>query len=298
MKKKIVSLVVTYNRKELLRECIKALQNQSVDMDILIVDNGSTDGTEKMIADDFESVLYYNTGKNLGGAGGFHFGIKLAAEKKYDYIWIMDDDTIPSNDALQELVNADELLGGKYGFLASTVYWIDGNACLMNVPGISKKWMDGKSYALLEKGLLGIQHASFVSIFFSRKVVENVGLPIKEFFIWNDDFEYTSRISSQYDCYYVAKSKVCHKMKENMEANIVDDSLERVDRYRMGYRNEYYVIKQKGFEGKAKYYYKICKLCIMILRSDCSHKVKRLRAVLKGVVEGWSFHPVIEKVNF
>ena len=73
-KPKVCAVVVTYNRKEKLKKCIQCLLGQADSKcDVLIVNNASTDGTEEMIRNEFKipEVLYYNTGANLGGAGGF-----------------------------------------------------------------------------------------------------------------------------------------------------------------------------------------------------------------------------------
>ena len=114
--KKILAVVVTYNRKELLCECLDALLHQECSfLDILIVDNASTDGTheyiEKYLKD--KRVIYENTGSNIGGAGGFNYGMKLGVKLGYDYIWLMDDDTIVKKDSLTKLLEADNYLKGK-----------------------------------------------------------------------------------------------------------------------------------------------------------------------------------------
>ena len=78
---KIAAVVVTFNRKEYLVKNIEALLAQvNAPMDILIIDNASTDGTEETIRHymDAGQILYENTGENLGGAGGFNFGIRRA----------------------------------------------------------------------------------------------------------------------------------------------------------------------------------------------------------------------------
>ena len=73
---KVIAVIVTYNRKELLKECIEELtKNQEIDF--MIIDNASTDGTADMVKNYTSDKLFYvNTGENLGGAGGFNFGIK------------------------------------------------------------------------------------------------------------------------------------------------------------------------------------------------------------------------------
>ena len=130
MTQNIAAVVVTYNRKALLKKCIDHILKQSAGApDILVIDNASTDGTEGFITEEYKDVpevKYYNTGANLGGAGGFSYGINKAVCLDYEYLWIMDDDTIPKEDALSELIKADKLLDGNYGFLSSYAKWIDG----------------------------------------------------------------------------------------------------------------------------------------------------------------------------
>ena len=62
--------------------------------------------------------------ENIGGSGGFYKGIKMAAELKYRYIWIMDDDTIAKDDACIELYETAQLLEDDFGYLSSTVIFI------------------------------------------------------------------------------------------------------------------------------------------------------------------------------
>lgn len=104
MNNKVAVVVVTYNRKKLLQKNIKALLAQTYKniLDILVIDNASTDSTKESIQQyiNNKDIIYINTGRNLGGAGGFNFGMRKAAELNYKYMWIMDDDTIP----LQQLL--------------------------------------------------------------------------------------------------------------------------------------------------------------------------------------------------
>ena len=85
---KVIAVVVTYNRINLLRQCIEHLQKQSMSCDILIVDNASTDGTDSFMQQlENEHIFYYNTGRNLGGAGGFYTGMKYMYDKAA-FIWV------------------------------------------------------------------------------------------------------------------------------------------------------------------------------------------------------------------
>ena len=204
--KKIAAIVVTYNRCELLKECIEALQKSTVPVEILVVDNASTDGTAELVQELLPAggIHYFNTQKNVGGAGGFHFGIRKAYELGYDYFWLMDDDTIVKPHTLSALLEADENLGGAYGFLSSLALWTDGADCLMNYHTIAMDWNLEKKRIL--EGMLKVSTSTFVSFLTTRLVVEQVGLPIKEYFIWGDDTEYSGRIAREFPCYLVAGS--------------------------------------------------------------------------------------------
>ena len=193
---KICAIVVTYNRKILLKQSLQALLDQTVtDFDILVVDNASTDNTREYIDDllQEERIDYVNTGANLGGSGGFNHGLKVACKRGYQYVWMMDDDTMPTPTALEKILEADKILGGNYGYLASEVLFTDGQPCKMNGQKVLKKWFDESQY--LKNGILRTTRATFVSFFVRTAVVEKVGLSYKEFFIWGDDMEYSNRIS-------------------------------------------------------------------------------------------------------
>ena len=116
MMNNITAVVVTYNRKDLLKKCISHLKKQTQNLDVLIIDNASTDGTQDLFTNDVDNIKYFNTGSNLGGAGGFSYGIKKAVELGYDYLWILDDDTLPMPTALEQLVQHAKKLMMILGF--------------------------------------------------------------------------------------------------------------------------------------------------------------------------------------
>lgn len=292
--KKVMAVVVTYNRKELLKESVKALLEQDYNnCNILIVDNASTDGTKEFIEEELKNskVHYVNTGANLGGAGGFNFGMKKAYELGCDFIWLMDDDCIVHKDSLTELINADKELNGEYGFLSSKVLWKDKSICKMNIQKRKfSKWLKD-----FETNKQKIAMASFVSLFLKTTVVEEMGLPIKDFFIWTDDWEYTRRISRKYDCYYISKSVVTHKSKQNEGASIatVDDRLER---FKYLYRNDIVLYRREGIKGWILLYLRLALHKLRILKSDKTDKKERIKIIDDAVKEGKKFKPEIEYI--
>lgn len=285
---KIAAVVVTYNRCTLLQECLDALEKQLYsDFDIIVIDNASTDGTEEIVRNRMSAnnrIKYIILPENIGGAGGFCKGIEEACKGKYDYTWLMDDDTIPEEEALEKLVDVLEE-NQNIGFLSSKVLWKDSSLCKMNIPLLGKKDLSDK-YCKVRK-------ATFVSLLLSREAVENTGLPIKEFFIWGDDQEYTERISKKYNCYYIEKSVVIHKSETNNGSDIVSDSDNKIQRYYYKYRNELFISKNKGILSVCYYMYRLIKDIVLILfKSD--NKIKREKVVLKGFCDGITFNPKIE----
>lgn len=289
--KRVAAIVVTYNRKDLLLQNIEHLLNQKpTSPDIIVVDNNSTDGTKDSLSPYIEDnrIQYVNTGANLGGAGGFSFGIRHAVEKGYDYLWIMDDDSFPEPSALQNLLKKDHELNGNYGFLSSKVLWKDDSICIMNRQKITK-WNRVSDFDKPHQ----IQYASFVSLFLKREVVLDVGLPYKEFFIWSDDFEYTRRISKKYPCYYVPESVVHHWCGSNFGTNIVLEDANRLDRYRYAFRNDVVLYRQDGLEGSLYLFLRINMLAFKVLMK-ATDKKKRLQIMFSSLNEGRKFYPAID----
>ncbi|MBF1741999.1 MAG: glycosyltransferase [Veillonella dispar] len=297
MNKSVAAIVVTYNRKDLLLENIECLkkQSESDDLDIIIIDNASTDGTDSVLQPYIldKSIIYINTGSNLGGAGGFNFGIGYAAKQQYKYLWIMDDDCMPNKSALKEFFNADLTLQGKYGFLSSKVLWKDNSICTMN---IQRKTMF-ENIKDFSTPLVPCVMASFVSLFIPVKVVKKFGLPIKDFFIWTDDWEYTRRISRNIPCYVVNNSIVIHKSNSNIGAHISTDVEERLDRYKYLYRNDVYLYKREGIKGFLYECIRLLYHSLKVIKDAKNNKFKRLLLIWKSTIQGFSFKPSIEYIS-
>ena len=241
---KVIAVVVTYNRKELLSECLSALLEQTFPIErITVVDNASTDGTyeflsERGIAQRAE-LDYRLMDRNLGGAGGFYEGIKVAKEQSADWIWVMDDDTIPQRNSLEKLMDKVKLYPTA-GFFASCVKGSAGEP--MNVPHVNDKptangYCDW--YMALERSLVKIKTATFVSILINGLAVREYGLPCKDFFIWGDDIEYTTRLTRYFgDAYLVGDSWACHKRTNAKALDIRNEpNVERIKNYHYFYRN-------------------------------------------------------------
>lgn len=291
------AVVVTYNRKDLLKQNIECLLTQATQCDIYIIDNASTDGTEKLVRSyTDERVYYFNTGANLGGAGGFEYGTREAVKAGYKYVWIMDDDTLVHNTALEELMQADRQLNGKWGALSSTPYWTDGSICKANR---QKKTLFTfvKDEEYKRDVLIPVTMASFVSLLVKADVIKEIGLPIGEYFIWTDDYEYTGRISRKYPVYVVPKSCVTHAMKENKKINFAQETPDRIDRYRYVYRNDVHCYRQFGIKGWMYLILKYIFTVMNILLKSETPRCEKLKVLDAGYKQGICFEPEIKFVK-
>lgn len=301
-KKTVAAVVVTRDRLAYLQDCVERLLGQSAACDVLVVDNASLDGTDQWLAavvKEQPRVQYRRLGSNTGGAGGFNCGMRWAVEGGWDYVWIMDDDCRPEPDALEKLLEADELLGGpgKYGFVSSAVLWTDGHECVMNRQRVSRKYYRYTEF--LKEGVIQVEQATFVSLLFPAETVRTFGLPIKDYFIWGDDIEYTRRIAvrGKRPCFMAGQSQVVHAMARNGGSDVATDGLARLDRYRISVRNESYTYRKEGLLGIAHYLARCGRSFWRILTQARNHRLLRTMAVLKGMIQGLVFRPKVERIR-
>lgn len=219
---RVVAVVVTWNRRELLEEALTALNGQTLPLErVVVVDNASDDGTPAFLdavaaADPGVDVL--TLGENTGGAGGFAAGVERALGLRPDLVWLLDDDTIPTPTAAAELVAAWRDYPGAYpeqrpAVLASKVVWTDGRDHPMNTPRQKPGASAAEKRAAAAVGAMPIRSASFVSIMCDAKIMRERGLPIADYFLWNDDFEYSTRLIRKHVGLYVPASVVVHKTR-------------------------------------------------------------------------------------
>lgn len=211
--------MVTWNRRVLVEECLAALSAQTHQpVAVVVVDNASDDGTAEYLDSLTQEWLHViHLTKNTGGAGGFAAGTRAALAHDPDLIWLLDDDTIPTSTAAAELVKVwqgyDAPGQARPAVIASKVIWTDGRDHPMNTPR-AKPGASAQELAAAQKvSAVPIRSASFVSIMCDASRVKELGLPIADYFLWNDDFEYSTRLIRDGVGLYCPNSVVVHKTK-------------------------------------------------------------------------------------
>ena len=219
----MVAVVVAHDRRELLTEALGALAGQTRPVECaVVVDNASSDGSheaaEAVGAERGLPLDVVRLDRNTGGAGGFAAGLARAVrDQRADLVWLMDDDTVPTPTALAELLAARErwTAAGQEppAVLASRVVWHDGREHPMNTPrerpGLSTPAREAAGRA----GGTAVRSASFVSQLVDAGAVRRHGLPVADYFLWNDDFEFSTRLLRTGTGLHVPASVVVHKTR-------------------------------------------------------------------------------------
>ena len=192
--RRLVALVVTFNRLSLLQRLLARLSELPELDEVLVVDNASTDGTGEWLASGAAGprVSALTLPENSGGAGGFHDGLAWALERGADLVWLMDDDGLPDPQCLSLLLEREGL--DFWGPVVADEAEPDTLVFPIRLPGGTHvvRTVDG-ARAAARDGLIRDVVIPFNGILVTRELVKRIGLPREEFFIWGDDHEYRLR---------------------------------------------------------------------------------------------------------
>lgn len=299
---KVSVVIVTYNRLDLLKQSITHALNQVSPAlaHVIVVNGASTDGTAAYLESLTDSrLIIENLNQNLGGAGGFNHGIKVFMTRTQDdYVWVMDDDSLPTPTALTQLL---ALFAEKPTAVmaSSKVEWTDGDWSKMNVQAPA----DGSRDAVMfgSDNWVPIKHSTFVGTMFTRAVVAQIGLPQKEYFIWGDDIEYTERATRVGDGYFVRDSVVIHASATNPEpGDIAGETIEgRLPRYLNEYRNRLETSRRRG--SVVKYVKTVGHTGVDFLKTlllpGVVYRWRKLGIIIQGSWRGLFFRPKIEYID-
>lgn len=214
---KYAVVIVTYNRLELLKECISAVDNQKLHFsDVVIVDNASTDGTRDFLKD-YENrhhIIY--EAKNGGGAKGFKDGVEFVHNNiEADWVLLIDDDAILDQEFIYN-INAFLLKNPSYKAVSGSVM-TKGEIDITH----RKNLKSGMTFSIIpvDKSMYETESfdydlSSFCGLLFATSLIEKIGYPKEEYFIWYDDSEYSLRLRKETKIANVNKAWLNHKTKK------------------------------------------------------------------------------------
>ena len=198
----VAVVVVTYDRADLLTGMLDGLAALDRAPDaVVVVDNHSSDHTPDVLAAELARgrlpLQVVRTEENLGGAGGFHLGLRTAHAQGWDRFWLMDDDVVPAPDCLSVLMAVDE------DCLTSVREDSHGRLCEKAATrfDLARPWIIKPKTGMVEDygtraampELVEVENVAFEGFMVRRGVVDEVGLPDPAYFIFYDDVDFAIR---------------------------------------------------------------------------------------------------------
>lgn len=233
---KIAAVVVTFNRLNLLKQCINSLKNQTYKLNkIIVINNSSTDGTTEWLKDQNENVFKIITQPNSGSAGGQYTGIKSAFENDFDWTWCMDDDALLESNALSEIL---PYLNSKIRIYNSLVVSKNDRTKLAFGIYDSKRNIYFDEVEMLKGKIFKGSANFFNGTLIPKEFVKDFGLPLKKLFIKGDEYEYYLRaLDNQIEVVTIVSSRIYHPPENHF---LIDNIFLRYKFSLMGASKRYY----------------------------------------------------------
>jgi len=291
---KYASVIVSYNRKKLLKEAVESLLKQSVPPEnILIIDNASTDGTESELRNYVRTnkkVRYYRLEENMGGAFGFWYGLKQASKLDVDWVSLSDDDAIYEHDYFSNIDQEIKIYDDVSAF-TGTVKLMDGSVQLSH-----RRKVD--SWSTLRQSEIGVNTYNknffldvftFVGVVLKMDLIKQIGLPRKDFFIWYDDTEYSLRARKYTKILNVSQALVVHKTKLPA-SNVIENNPTDWKQY-YGVRNQIETVKKHAKRPLLAVLYVVYRtvrrMCGTLVKPDRKgYRTYMLKQDFKGLMDG------------
>lgn len=213
-------IILNWNGWQDTVECVESCRSLTYPaFRILIVDNGSTDGSEEKLRQAYPELEFIQTGANLGFAGGNNVGIKYALDQGAEYIWLLNNDTIVAPNALSELVKVVES-DDRIGVVGSKLYYYDEPRLIAFAGGF---WTETPLYPKhrgvdeVDQGQYdSVEDVDFISgcsLLIKSTVIRDVGEMSPAFFLYWEDIDWNASVSKHgWRIVFVPTSSVWHKV--------------------------------------------------------------------------------------
>lgn len=214
-------VICNFNKVDYLRNCLKSIINADFDnltIDVIVVDNASSDGSEEMVLNDFPDVILIQTGSNLGGSGGFARGMQYVLDNKYKYLGVLDNDTIVDSNAFIQLKNYLDR-NSDVGVVGSTILKMDEPDIIQEMGAEIKYnhlgFILNYNERIYDETIPEVVDCDYVPAccFMTRyETLKKIGTFDPKYFIYWDDIDWCTRVKkSGLMIHSIKSSKVWHK---------------------------------------------------------------------------------------
>ena len=265
----VTIVLVNWNGWEDTVECIKSIRDSDYsNCQVVVCDNASTDGSlEKMelwaannlqqdqwqtVSENFirdleptsineqelqskgisdRELVYVKADSNLGFAGGNNLGIRLALiQNEFDYIWLLNNDTVIENNTLNYLIKR-LMMDGKAGMCGGTLLYYHrpntvqafGGATYNQWTGLARhigalcKWPNNPDREIIERQL---SYVAGASLLVSKKFIQEIGLMSEDYFLYFEEIDWITRAKGRFNLVFEPKAVVYHKEGASIGSNI------------------------------------------------------------------------------
>ncbi len=220
---KVTCVVLNWNGSADTLDCLAALEQSSYpQMQIVIVDNGSSDDSVARIRAAHPELTVLKTKANLGFAGGNNIGIQYALNNGAEYVWLLNNDTRPAPDALSELV-AKALTDSQIGAVGSVCYYADRpDTVQIWAGGRVNLWIGYSPSTDTPHSDSWFQWLNGTSLLLSRAALQDGGFLDEAYFLYWEDVEIGIRLRKRgWKLAAAPHSKVLHKVSAGTNSNKV-----------------------------------------------------------------------------
>ncbi len=244
---RVVVVVLNWRALRETLACLRGLERQDyADFTVVVVDNGSGDGSPAALRAAVPWATVIETERNLGYAGGNNVGLRWALEKGAEFVLILNNDTILPPDLLRKLVATAETYP-QAGMFGPTIYYADRPSRIWSAGG-RLDWRDGRTWMLTETTpeVRRVDFLSGCALFIRRAVLEEAGLLDEDFFLYYEDVEWGVRAARHgFVSLHVPQVMLWHAMPADGR-----ESSPRVHYFMT--RNRYLFLRRSGAPRKAE----------------------------------------------
>ncbi|MCE3075434.1 glycosyltransferase family 2 protein [Chryseobacterium gwangjuense] len=221
---KVSVIIVTYNAIKWAEKCFSSLNSSSVPVTCIVIDNGSTDGTQHFIQNQFPEIDFIQSEKNLGFGKANNIGIEKAYKNGTDFFYLMNQDAWIYPDSLEKLLKAYEKYPDQKEIGILSPMHLDGSEQLLDIfldkyiaHNFEKTRLISDLYFQKLKPFYQMSFINAAHWLIPRGTIETVGGFNPYFFHYGEDIEYVNRVHfHQKKILLVPGSKVVHDGKQNL----------------------------------------------------------------------------------